>query len=101
MNIAERYMRRTVISRSTTIVRVDIRVGTLPTIYGRGWCYGCERHELLTTLELGLIERAALLDRLVEKPHGLFLATPTARRRVKPPPLSPSPSIRRKEDPDD
>jgi type II secretory ATPase GspE/PulE/Tfp pilus assembly ATPase PilB-like protein len=79
MNIAERYMPQDGhIQINHRGVRVDIRVGTLPTIYGEGVVLRLleKGTKLLTTQELGLDpERAALLARLVEKPHGLFLAT--------------------------
>jgi general secretion pathway protein E len=57
---------------------VDIRVGTLPTIYGEGVVLRLleKNSRLLTAEELGLDpERSAMLSRLVEKPHGLFLTT--------------------------
>src|SRR5437773_3032861 len=79
MNIAERYMPQDGhIQINHRGSRVDIRVGTLPTIYGEGVVLRLleKGTKLLTTQELGLDpQRAALLDRLVEKPHGLFLAT--------------------------
>ena len=79
MNIAERYMPQDGhIQINHRGVRVDIRVGTLPTIYGEGVVLRLleKGTKLLTTQELGLDpERALLLARLVEKPHGLFLAT--------------------------
>jgi len=79
MNIAERYMPQDGhIQINHRGIRVDIRVGTLPTIYGEGVVLRLleKGTKLLTTQELGLDpERAALLARLVEKPHGLFLAT--------------------------
>jgi type II secretory ATPase GspE/PulE/Tfp pilus assembly ATPase PilB-like protein len=79
MNIAERYMPQDGhIQINHRGVRVDIRVGTLPTIYGEGVVLRLleKGAKLLTTQELGLDEgRAALLSRLVEKPHGLFLST--------------------------
>jgi general secretion pathway protein E len=58
--------------------RVDIRVGTMPTIYGESMVLRLleKNTRLLTAVELGLdAERAKLLTHLVEKPHGLFLAT--------------------------
>ena len=58
--------------------RVDIRVGTMPTIYGESLVMRLleKSARVLTPNELGLDpERVALLDRLVGKPHGLFLAT--------------------------
>src|SRR2546425_8586573 len=79
MNIAERFMPQDghiqIHHRGT---RVDIRVGTMPTIYGESLVMRLleKNSKLLSTQELGLDPaRAALLDRLVEKPHGLFLAT--------------------------
>jgi len=79
MNIAERYMPQDGhIQIHHRGVRVDIRVGTLPTIYGEGMVLRLleKGTKLLTPQELGLDpERSALLARLVEKPHGLFLAT--------------------------
>jgi len=58
--------------------RVDIRVGTMPTIYGESLVMRLlEKNTRISThQELGLDpERSALLSRLVEKPHGLFLTT--------------------------
>jgi type II secretory ATPase GspE/PulE/Tfp pilus assembly ATPase PilB-like protein len=79
MNIAERYMPQDGhIQINHRGVRVDIRVGTLPTIYGEGVVLRLleKNSEVMTTEELGLDPgRAALMSRLVEKPHGLFLAT--------------------------
>ena len=79
MNIAERYMPQDGhIQINHRGKRVDIRVGTLPTIYGEGMVLRLleKNSKLLTPLELGLEpERAELMWRLVEKPHGLFLAT--------------------------
>src|SRR3989441_44175 len=79
MNIAERFMPQDghiqIHHRGT---RVDIRVGTMPTIYGESLVLRLleKNTRLLTPQELGLDpERAVLLSRLVEKPHGLFLAT--------------------------
>jgi type II secretory ATPase GspE/PulE/Tfp pilus assembly ATPase PilB-like protein len=79
MNIAERYMPQDGhIQINHRGKRVDIRVGTLPTIYGEGMVLRLleKNSKLLTPLELGLEpERAAIMWRLVEKPHGLFLTT--------------------------
>jgi type IV pilus assembly protein PilB len=79
MNIAERYMPQDGhIQINHRGVRVDIRVGTLPTIYGEGMVLRLleKTSKLLTVEELGLDpERSTLLSRLVEKPHGLFLTT--------------------------
>ena len=79
MNIAERFMPQDGhIQIHHRGARVDIRVGTMPTIYGESLVMRLleKGAKLLSTRELGLDpERCALLSRLVEKPHGLFLAT--------------------------
>ena len=79
MNIAERYMPQDGhIQIQHRGARVDIRVGTMPTIYGESVVMRLleKNTKLLTPVELGLdADRARLLTRLVEKPHGLFLAT--------------------------
>jgi type II secretory ATPase GspE/PulE/Tfp pilus assembly ATPase PilB-like protein len=79
MNIAERFMPQDGhIQIHHRGVRVDIRVGTMPTIYGESMVLRLleKNSKLLTPQELGLDEaRSALLSRLVEKPHGLFLTT--------------------------
>ncbi len=79
MNIAERFMPQDGhIQIHHRGKRVDIRVGTMPTIYGESMVLRLleKNSRVLTAEELGLDpERAALLSRLVEKPHGLFLAT--------------------------
>ena len=79
MNIAERFMPQDGhIQIHHRGARVDIRVGTMPTIYGESLVMRLleKNTTLLTPQELGLdAERSALLSQLVEKPHGLFLAT--------------------------
>lgn len=79
MNIAERFMPQDGhIQIHHRGVRVDIRVGTMPTIYGESMVLRLleKASRLLTAHELGLdADRSALLSRLVEKPHGLFLTT--------------------------
>ena len=79
MNIAERFMPQDGhIQIHHRGARVDIRVGTLPTIYGESLVMRLlEKSARVQTVgELGLdAPRAALLARLVGKPHGLFLAT--------------------------
>jgi type II secretory ATPase GspE/PulE/Tfp pilus assembly ATPase PilB-like protein len=79
MNIAERFMPQDGhIQIHHRGARVDIRVGTMPTIYGESMVLRLleKNTKPLSTQELGLdAERARLLERLVEKPHGLFLAT--------------------------
>ena len=79
MNIAERFLPQDGhIQIHHRGARVDIRVGTMPTIYGESLVMRLleKSTKLLTAQELGLDpERAALLGRLVEKPHGLFLTT--------------------------
>ncbi len=79
MNIAERFMPQDghiqIHHRGS---RVDIRVGTMPTIYGESLVMRLleKSSKVLTVEELGLdAARAAQLSRLVEKPHGLFLTT--------------------------
>jgi type II secretory ATPase GspE/PulE/Tfp pilus assembly ATPase PilB-like protein len=79
MNIAERFMPQDGhIQIHHRGARVDIRVGTMPTIYGESMVLRLleKNAKPLSTEELGLdAPRARLLERLVEKPHGLFLAT--------------------------
>jgi type II secretory ATPase GspE/PulE/Tfp pilus assembly ATPase PilB-like protein len=79
MNIAERFMPQDGhIQINHRGVRVDIRVGTMPTIYGESLVMRLlEKNSRVSTAEeLGLdAARSALLARLVEKPHGLFLTT--------------------------
>ena len=79
MNIAERFMPQDGhIQINHRGSRVDIRVGTMPTIYGESLVMRLleKNTKLLTTRELGLdAARTATLARLVEKPHGLFLTT--------------------------
>lgn len=79
MNIAERFLPQDGhIQINHRGARVDIRVGTMPTIYGESMVLRLleKNSRVQTTEELGLdAPRAALLSRLVEKPHGLFLAT--------------------------
>jgi type IV pilus assembly protein PilB len=79
MNIAERFMPQDGhIQIHHRGARVDIRVGTMPTIYGESLVMRLlEKNSRVSThQELGLDqERSGLLQRLVEKPHGLFLTT--------------------------
>jgi type II secretory ATPase GspE/PulE/Tfp pilus assembly ATPase PilB-like protein len=79
MNIAERFVPQDGhIQIHHRGARVDIRVGTMPTIYGESLVMRLLEKDtkVLTAEELGLdAVRAALLARLVEKPHGLFLTT--------------------------
>ncbi len=79
MNIAERFMPQDGhIQINHRGARVDIRVGTMPTIYGESLVMRLlVKHErLLRPQELGLdAARADQLGLLVEKPHGLFLTT--------------------------
>src|SRR5580658_1461941 len=79
MNIAERFMPQDGhIQIHHRGARVDIRVGTMPTIYGESMVLRLleKNAKPASTQELGLdAARARLLERLVEKPHGLFLAT--------------------------
>ena len=79
MNIAERFMPQDGhIQINNRGARVDIRVGTMPTIYGESLVMRLleKNSRVSTTEELGLdARRAKLLASLVEKPHGLFLTT--------------------------
>ncbi len=79
MNIAERFMPQDGhIQINNRGARVDIRVGTMPTIYGESLVMRLleKNSKVSTAEELGLdAKRAKLLSSLVEKPHGLFLTT--------------------------
>jgi type II secretory ATPase GspE/PulE/Tfp pilus assembly ATPase PilB-like protein len=79
MNIAERFMPQDGhIQINHRGNRVDIRVGTMPTIYGESLVMRLleKNSRFQTPMELGLDrERSELMARLAEKPHGLFLAT--------------------------
>ena len=79
MNIAERFMPQDgQIQIHHRGARVDIRVGTMPTKYGESVVMRLleKNSKVQGPIELGLgDQRAALLRHLVEKPHGLFLAT--------------------------
>jgi len=79
MNIAERYLPQDGhIQINHRGARVDIRVGTMPTIHGESLVLRLLQKDakLLSPVELGLdSSRAATLSRLVSKPHGLFLTT--------------------------
>ena len=79
MNIAERFMPQDGhIQIHHRGARVDIRVGTMPTIYGESLVMRLlEKSNRVQTLEeLGLDPaRATTLSQLVAKPHGLFLTT--------------------------
>lgn len=79
MNIAERFMPQDGhIQINHRGARVDIRVGTMPTIYGESLVMRLleKNTKVSTAEELGLDpRRCKLLSSLVEKPHGLFLAT--------------------------
>lgn len=79
MNIAERFLPQDGhIQINHRGARVDIRVGTMPTTHGESVVMRLlEKDSRLQQIqELGLdAERAARLQHLVEKPHGLFLTT--------------------------
>src|SRR5688572_17541230 len=79
MNIAERYLPQDGhIQIHHRGARVDIRVGTMPTIHGESVVLRLleKNSRLLSAEELGLdTNRANQLTRLVERPHGLFLTT--------------------------
>jgi type II secretory ATPase GspE/PulE/Tfp pilus assembly ATPase PilB-like protein len=79
MNIAERYLPQDghiqIHHRGS---RVDIRVGSMPTIHGESMVLRLleKSNRVLSLQELGLDDqRAKVLWHLVERPHGLFLAT--------------------------
>ncbi|KAB2664322.1 MAG: type II/IV secretion system protein [Verrucomicrobia bacterium] len=79
MNIAERFLPQDGhIQINHRGARVDIRVGTLPTIHGESVVMRLLEKDtrMHRPEDLGLDpERAAQLRRLTAKPHGLFLAT--------------------------
>jgi type IV pilus assembly protein PilB len=79
MNIAERYIPQDGhLQIQHGGRRVDIRVGTMPTIHGESAVLRLleKGSKVSSTVELGLDpERAGVLGRLVERPHGIFLAT--------------------------
>jgi type IV pilus assembly protein PilB len=79
MNIAERYMPQDGhIQIHHRSARVDIRVGTMPTVHGESVVMRLlEKGNAMNSLqELGLDKtRADLLWSLIQKPHGLFLTT--------------------------
>jgi type II secretory ATPase GspE/PulE/Tfp pilus assembly ATPase PilB-like protein len=79
MNIAERYIPQDGhIQIQHGGRRVDIRVGTMPTVHGESAVLRLleKGSRPQSPEELGLdAERAGVLRRLVEKPHGIFLAT--------------------------
>ena len=79
MNIAERFIPQDGrIQIQHTGRRVDIRVGSMPTVYGESIVMRLlEKGQNIQTMEeLGLDrERCERLAATVEKPHGIFLAT--------------------------
>ncbi|MCW5558560.1 MAG: type II/IV secretion system protein, partial [Verrucomicrobiae bacterium] len=79
MNIAERFLPQDGhIQIHHRGARVDIRVGTMPNIHGESLVMRLllKDEKLQHPRELGLgAERAATLEHLVQKPHGLFLTT--------------------------
>jgi type II secretory ATPase GspE/PulE/Tfp pilus assembly ATPase PilB-like protein len=79
MNIAERFMPQDGhIQINHRGARVDIRVGTMPTIYGESLVMRLleKSSRISTAEELGLdAARSKILSSLVGKPHGLFLTT--------------------------
>ncbi len=79
MNIAERFLPQDghfqIQHRGS---RVDLRVGTMPTVHGESVVLRLleKNQKVPTPSELGLDDaRVAELNRLVTKPHGLFLTT--------------------------
>jgi type IV pilus assembly protein PilB len=79
MNIAERYIPQDGhVQIQHGGRRVDIRAGTMPTIYGESLVMRLleKGARVLTLEELGLDpERVEVLGRAVERPHGIILAT--------------------------
>ena len=79
MNIAERYIPQDGhLQIQHGGRRVDIRVGTMPTIHGESAVLRLleKGSKVSTSVELGLDpHRAALLQGLAERSHGIFLAT--------------------------
>lgn len=79
MNIAERFLPQDghiQIQHKTT--RVDIRVGTMPTVHGESMVLRLleKSSKVATPQELGLgEERGRILEQLIAKPHGIFLTT--------------------------
>jgi len=79
MNIAERYVPQDGhITLRFEGRKVDIRVSTVPTIYGESVVMRIlDKSSLpLDLRSLGMSERhRAMMDRLIEKPHGMVLVT--------------------------
>ncbi len=79
MNIAERFIPQDGhIQIQLAGRRVDIRVGTMPTIYGESAVLRLleKGARVSSPEELGLDpERIRILNHVVEKPYGIFLAT--------------------------
>ncbi len=79
MNIAERFIPQDGhIQIQHMGRRVDIRVGTMPTIYGESVVMRLleKGAKVMSTQELGLDpKRSTMLHQLVQKPYGIFLAT--------------------------
>ena len=79
MNIAERFVPQDghfQIQRRGN--RVDVRVGTMPTIYGESVVMRLleKDSDVLSPTQLGLdTARSAQLHQIVQKPHGIVLAT--------------------------
>ncbi|MCA8960033.1 MAG: Flp pilus assembly complex ATPase component TadA [Planctomycetes bacterium] len=79
MNIAERFIPQDGrIQIQSSGRRVDIRVGSMPTVHGESVVMRLleKGQRILTMTELGLdAARGRQLQAAVEKPHGIFLAT--------------------------
>jgi len=79
MNIAERFIPQDGhIQIQEGPRRIDIRVGTMPTIYGESIVLRLleKGADILTPEQLGLDhDRAQMLLHMVEKPYGIFLTT--------------------------
>src|SRR5579864_1852070 len=87
MNIAERFMPQDGhIQINHRGARVDIRVGTMPTIYGESLVMRLleKNSRMLTPMELRLHqERSHFMPHLAQKPHDLAQTTDTTGRGHK------------------
>lgn len=79
MNIAERFVPQDGhIQIQHKGSRIDIRVGTMPTIHGESMVLRLleKSSEVSSPAEMGLgKERGAYLEQLITKPHGIYLTT--------------------------
>lgn len=79
MNIAERFVPQDGhIQIQHKGLRIDIRVGTMPTVHGESMVLRLleKDNRVSTPAEMGLgKERGATLENLIKKPHGIYLTT--------------------------